>query len=205
MPDQRGRPYVYLAGPDVFYPDAPTRARRMKRALARRQMVGLFPMDNKFDPSEFADATGLGLAIGNANEAMMRKADIIIANIQPWRGVEADDGTAYEVGYMAAQNKIIVLHTNDMRSFAERVINDIYKGRVHRDGPFLRGDHDKMMVEDFTDFADNLMLINAGVNSMLAALGESVDPRTVVQRSFRDAARVAERLWAARSRANNKH
>src|SRR5436190_17683047 len=139
MPDEAGRPYVYLAGPDVFYPDATKRARKMKRVLARRGMVGLFPTDNKLSLKNFADAKQLGLAIGNANEAMMLKADIIIANVQPWRGPEADDGTSYEIGFMTAHGKLIILHTNDMRPFTDRVTQDVYFGKVHRDGPFLRG------------------------------------------------------------------
>ena len=86
MPDSDGRPYVYLAGPDVFYPDPNDRAQSMKEVLGTRGMVGLFPMDNQFDPEQFPDKKDLGIAIGNSNEDMMRKADIIIANVQPWRG-----------------------------------------------------------------------------------------------------------------------
>src|SRR4051812_46345346 len=101
-----------------------------------------------------------------ANEAMMMKADIIIANIQAWRGPEADDGTSYEVGFMAALSKLVVLHSADTRSFAERVIYDTYKGKVHQDGLFTRGDVDEMMVEEFPEFSNNLMLINAATNSI---------------------------------------
>jgi nucleoside 2-deoxyribosyltransferase len=126
----------------------------------------------------------LGIAIGNANEDMMRNADIIIANVQPWRGPEADSGTSYEIGFMAAQAKLVVLHTNDPRGFADRVIVDIYGGKVHQDGLFKRGDSDNMMIEDFPGFADNLMLVNAAVKSIQITTGETPDPASVVQRSF---------------------
>jgi nucleoside 2-deoxyribosyltransferase len=195
MPDVQGRPYVYLAGPDVFYPDANDRAEHMKEFLAERDMVGLFPMDSKIDPGQFSDAKDFGIAIGNANEEMMRKADIIIANVEPWRGPEADDGTAYEVGFMAAQGKLVVLHSNDPRPFADRVVEGIYGGKVHQDGPLRRGDSDNMMIEDFPGFADNLMLVNAAVNSMLHTLGGKPDPATAVQRSFRDAVNLAHDMY----------
>src|SRR5262245_12008269 len=122
MPDDQERPYVYLAGPDVFFPDATQRAATMKDVLAARGMTGLFPLDNELGALSYPGPKELALAIARANEALMRKAEIILANIQPWRGVEADDGTSYEIGFMAALGKLIVLYTNDRRPFSERII-----------------------------------------------------------------------------------
>src|SRR6266849_1599992 len=152
MPDETGRPYVYLAGPDVFYSDPMDRAEKMKEVLAKRGMIGLFPMYNQFDQALFPNLKDLGIAISEANEAMMHRADIIIANVQPWRGPEAVEGTAYEIGFMAAQGKPVVLHTNDSRAFADRIIEDTYQGKVYQDGPVQRGDSDDMMIEDFPGF-----------------------------------------------------
>jgi nucleoside 2-deoxyribosyltransferase len=202
MPDNEGKPYVYLAGPDVFYPDPMRRAERMKYVLAERGMIGLFPMDNQFDEKQYQNRKDLGLAIAQANEAMMRKADIVIANIQPWRGPEADDGTSYEIGFMAALNKLIVLHTNDPRPFADRVIQDIYSYMVHDDGPFERGDSDNMMIEHFPGFADNLMVVNAAVKSCKFATNEQPDPDKIVQYSFEAAADLAQTLWKQASDLN---
>jgi nucleoside 2-deoxyribosyltransferase len=36
---------IYLAGPDVFYPDALARSEAMKAACARHGMLGVFPLD----------------------------------------------------------------------------------------------------------------------------------------------------------------
>jgi nucleoside 2-deoxyribosyltransferase len=193
--DRQDLPSVYLAGPDVFFPDAMERAARMKAALASRSMAGLFPLDSELDRAQFADRKSLGLAIARANEALMRKADIILANIQPWRGVEADDGTAYEIGFMAALGKIVVLYTNDPRPFFERIVSDVYGGEVDQDGPDKRGRGDRMVVEEFDGFADNLMLINAAASSAERATGEKSDPAAIVQLSFEAAADLARRLW----------
>ncbi len=201
MPDNLGRPYVYLAGPDVFYPDPLERAAPLKRALAARGMRGLFPMDNQFDPAQYPDPKDLGIAIGMANEAMMVKSDMIIANVQPWRGTEADDGTAYEVGFMRAQGKIVILYTNDPRPFAARVVQDYYHGKVHQDGPFTRGDSDNLMIEAFPGFADNLMLVNAAVQSQERFLGVKPDPASVIQSSFKQAADLAVSMWERRMKS----
>ncbi len=198
MPDDRGRPYVYLAGPDVFYPDAHKRAERMKQALAQRGMAGLFPLDNALCTEDFPDVKALALGIARANEAMMRAADMGIANISPWRGTEADDGTAYEIGFMAALGKPVVLYTTDPRPFAQRVAEDYYGGAVRRDGALLRGASDGMMVEDFEGFADNLMLVNAAVAAAERVTGSAPDPAGVVQPGFEAAADSAMRLWRAR-------
>lgn len=195
MPDGEGRPLVYLAGPDVFYPDAMKRAARMKQALAERGMAGLFPLDNQIDPSSYSQPGHLALAIGRANEMLMRDADLCLANIRPWRGPEADDGTAYEIGFMAALGKPVILYTDDRRPLAERVINDIYGGDVYSDGATMRGRSDHMMIEDFAGFADNLMLINAAVSTVERATRGEVDPATVVQHSFEAAADLAMKLW----------
>lgn len=191
------RPLVYLAGPDVFFPDAMERAAAMKAALAARGMTGMFPLDTELEAATVADRKGLGLAIARANEALMRSANIVLANIQPWRGVEADDGTSYEIGFMAALGRIIVLYTNDRRPFFERIVSDVYRGGVHRDGPFIRGDSDRMMVEEFDGYADNLMLINAAVASAERATGEKCDPAAIVHHGFEAAADFAKALWDA--------
>jgi nucleoside 2-deoxyribosyltransferase len=195
--DEQDKPLVYLAGPDVFFPGAPERAATMKAALAARGMAGLFPLDSELDPAQFPDRKALGLAIARANEALMRKADIGLANIQPWRGVEADDGTAYEIGFMAALGKIIVLYTNDRRPFSQRIMDDVYQGNIHQDGPVKRGAADRMMIEEFDGFADNLMLINAAATSAEQATGEKSDPATIVYYGFEAAADFAKRLWDA--------
>ena len=194
---ESARPRVYLAGPDVFFRDAMERAETMKAALAARGMAGLFPLDSEFDRAEFSEPKDLGLAIARANEALMRKADIVLANIQPWRGVEADDGTSYEIGFMAALGKIIVLYTNDRGPFCERIISDVYRGEVYQDGPLKRGSSDRMMIEEFDGFADNLMLINAAVASAERATGERYDPAAIVHCGFEAAADFAMHLWKA--------
>jgi len=196
MPDAEGRPIVYLAGPDVFFPDATARGERMKAGLAARGMVGLFPLDGDFDPAVFPDPKALAIAIARANETLMRRADIILANIQPWRGVEADDGTAYEIGFMAALGRLVVLYTNDPRPFGERIRNDVYGGKSYRDGAYERGEADGMMIEDF-GLADNLMLINAAARSTQRAFGEELDPATIVALGFEAGADFALRLWQA--------
>ena len=198
MAQAHDTPQIYLAGPDVFFPDAMERAERMKAYLAAHNMTGRFPLDKELDPADFPEPQDMALAIARANEGIMREADIILANIQPWRGPEADDGTAYEIGFMAALGKLVVLYTSDRRSFHERVADDIYGGDIYPDGPFIRGKSDNMLIENFGGLADNLMLINAATASARNALGEKApSPAAIVHFGFEAGAVFARRLWDA--------
>jgi nucleoside 2-deoxyribosyltransferase len=193
------KPYVYLAGPDVFYPDARARGEKMKEALAARGMTGLYPLDGELDPAAYPDPADFALAIAAACEAHMRKADMGLFNIQPWRGPEADEGTAYELGFMAALGKPVALYTSDPRAFAERIIADVYGGEVYSDGEVLRGARDSMMIEGFAGFSSNLMLVNAGLRSARLALGPGARPPAATHRSFEEAADFAKLLWERRN------
>src|ERR1700756_1417923 len=108
---------IYLAGPDVFLPDALSIGQRKVAICARYGLVGLFPLDTPVDRS----AASASLAIFENNEAMMESSDAIIANLTPFRGAGADPGTVYEVGYMAGRAKLWLGYSNDPRVYADRV------------------------------------------------------------------------------------
>jgi nucleoside 2-deoxyribosyltransferase len=143
---------VYLAGPDVFLPDAVEVGRQKTEICRRHGLIGLYPLDNAVDRA----AADVSLRIFEANEAMMDRADAIIANLTPFRGPGADAGTVYELGYMAACGKFCLGYSNDPAVYADRV------GRTTKvtaqAGRLV--DADGLTVEDF-GHNDNLMMIHA--------------------------------------------
>ena len=143
---------IYLAGPDVFLPDAVDIGRRKKEICATRGLIGLYPLDNAVDLS----AGDISLTIFKGCEAMMDAADAIIANLTPFRGPGADPGTAYELGYMAARGKFCLGYSNDPTIYAERV--RLLTERRSQDGRLV--DAEGLTVEDF-GLSDNLMMIHA--------------------------------------------
>jgi hypothetical protein len=86
---------IYLAGPDVFRPDAPAWGLSLKALCREFGFDGLFPLDNAAPE----DLSGPALAtwIYEANIALIRKCDLVMANLAPFRGYEPDSGTAFEV------------------------------------------------------------------------------------------------------------
>jgi nucleoside 2-deoxyribosyltransferase len=143
---------VYLAGPDVFLPDAVEVGRRKVDLCARHGLTGLYPLDKAIDLA----AKDASLRIFRGNEAMMIEADAIIANLTPFRGPGADAGTVYELGYMAGRGKVCLGYSNDPSCYADRVRE--FTGVTSRDGRLV--DALGLTVEDF-GLADNLMMIHA--------------------------------------------
>ena len=64
------------------------------------------------------------MEIFEANVSLINVCDIIIANILPFRGACADDGTAWEIGYGFALNKIIYGYT-EFNNFSVKAITNI--------------------------------------------------------------------------------
>jgi nucleoside 2-deoxyribosyltransferase len=143
---------IYLAGPDVFLPDAVDIGRRKAALCARHGLIGLYPLENAIDRA----AHDASLQIFRSNEAMMIEADAIIANLTPFRGAGADAGTVYELGYMAGRGKLCLGYSNDPSSYADRVRE--FTEVNSRDGRLV--DASGLTVEDF-GLTDNLMMIHA--------------------------------------------
>ena len=137
---------VYLAGPEVFLPNAAEIGDAKKRICAAHGLEGLFPLDQQ--QPELPRAA-LGIAIYRANIALMTAADAIIANLTPFRGPGMDAGTAFEIGFCAARGMKIFGYANTSALLADRTPHTIKDG-VRRDA---RG----WIVEDF-GFFENLMI-----------------------------------------------
>lgn len=144
---------IYLAGPDVFLPDAHAIGQQKRDICRNHGLIGLYPLDTAVDLSA-ADAS---LQIFRELEAMMDAADAIIANLTPFRGPGADPGTVYELGYMAGRGKPCFGYCNDPAPYAERVRR--FTAVTTASGERLT-DSDGLTVEDF-GLPDNLMMIHA--------------------------------------------
>jgi nucleoside 2-deoxyribosyltransferase len=142
---------IYLAGPDVFLPDAVEIGRRKAEICAAYGVTGLYPLDNTVDLT----ADDASRQIFGSNKAMMDEASAIIANLTPFRGPGADAGTVYELGYMAGRGKLCLAYCNDPSVYVDRVAR--FTEVAANDGRLA--DNHGLMVEDF-GLVDNLMMIH---------------------------------------------
>jgi nucleoside 2-deoxyribosyltransferase len=188
---------IYLAGPDVFLPDAVDIGRRKVELCKRHGLIGLYPLDNAIDIA----AEDASLRIFRGNETMMIEADAIIANLTPFRGPGADAGTVYELGYMAGRGKLCFGYSNDPLSYADRV--RAFTEVNTRDGRLV--DASGLAIEDF-GLTDNLMMIHALDLHGCALVTPRQAPADIWHdlTAFESCVRMAaERTASARTRASS--
>jgi nucleoside 2-deoxyribosyltransferase len=129
---------VYLAGPTVFLPDADARFSEMKRILLRYGLEGVAPVDNQAGLEGLKPGVELGLAIYDADEALMETVDAAIFNTDPFRrGTEMDAGTAFEIGYCRARRLPMAAWRTDTRDYP-KTVKDFIQGVLGEqlsDGP----------------------------------------------------------------------
>jgi len=145
---------VYLAGPEVFLPNARTILDRKIELTRAHGFVPVTPGDLEAP----ASLTGKerGLTTSGLNERLMSSADFIIANLTPFRGIAADVGTVYELGFMCGRGCPAYAFTNVARGHYERV-RDYYGGSLATDALGAIRGPDALELENYS-MVDNLML-----------------------------------------------
>jgi nucleoside 2-deoxyribosyltransferase len=165
------RPRIYLAGPEVFLPNARAVGAEKCRLAADAGLEGAFPLDaqlhlDTLPPGEQAQR------ISRANEDLMRSSDGLIANLTPFRGVSMDAGTAFEVGFMQALGRPLAGYTNVAAGYAERARTYRTRGPASMDC-----DRADLEIEDF-GLAENLMIEVAILSSGGRVVRRQVLPGT---------------------------
>lgn len=111
---------AYLAGPDVFLPDALGHARRKVEICARHGIVGRPPLNEDVESLAAAPDEEAWRAIFRKDLEMMEECGVAIANLTPFRGASADSGTLVEVGWFLGRGRPVFGYSNSAAPFAER-------------------------------------------------------------------------------------
>ncbi|MBN9073356.1 MAG: nucleoside 2-deoxyribosyltransferase [Rhizobiales bacterium] len=151
---------VYLAGPEVFIPNARMVLDEKIELTRAYGFVPVCPGDLETPASLTGKARGL--ATSEINERLMLSADFIIANLTPFRGIAADVGTVYELGFMCGRGCPAYAFTNIAVGHYERV-KDYYGGDLRTDELGAVRGPDGLELETY-DMTDNLML-DGGIES----------------------------------------
>ncbi len=133
---------MYLAGPDVFLPDSDEVGRRKQAICRAHGLEGHYP-------GEEVDLAGLepvqqARVLFESCVTMMDRCVAGLANVTPFRGVSADVGTAFEMGYLFGRGYPVWGYTSHAADYAARITADV-------------ADEGDLLVEAF-GLADNLML-----------------------------------------------
>ncbi|WP_137860709.1 MULTISPECIES: nucleoside 2-deoxyribosyltransferase [Variovorax] len=154
-------PRIYLAGPDVFHPNARAIFARLKAHCERLGLRALVPIDAEHDPVDpLASREAAAQRIYESNIALLRQADGVAANLQPFRGLEPDSGTVFEVGFAAAMGLPVVAYGVPKATYGARVCAAL--GCARDASGAARDGASGMVVEEF-DQRLNLMLARSMV------------------------------------------
>lgn len=183
---------IYLAGPEVFLTDAAAIGARKRHICEQYGFIGLFPLDNGLD---LEANKSLSAAIFTANMKLLTGADLIIANLTPFRGISADVGTVFELGAAYALGKPVFGYSNVRGTLLERLaaLPDLQPLTDGADDRLYAADG--LAVEDF-DLADNLMigeaLLQAGNDIVLPEreIGDVARDLTVFEACVRKVAQA---------------
>lgn len=123
---------IYLAGFDVFRPDAVAHGEQLKMLCSKYGYEGRFPLD-KQAPRNLAQQEQARWICRN-NLATLRDCDLVVANLNPFRGEEPDSGTVFEVGYAVALGKPVWAYTRRAAPLVDQVaVQRLPGGRGHVD------------------------------------------------------------------------
>jgi nucleoside 2-deoxyribosyltransferase len=110
---------LYLAGPDVFRPDAADHGRQLVALCAQYGFSAIFPLSADLPCG--LEPQALARHIYAANLAHIDACDAVLANLDFFRGPEPDSGTCFEVGYAVARGKPVVGYLPEPGTYAQRI------------------------------------------------------------------------------------
>ena len=103
---------LYIAGPDVFRPDALQWADQVRALCGVAGHQALIPLDG-------GQTTAVGIYRNNLR--LIGEADALLANLNPFRGVEPDSGTCVEIGYALALGKPVIGYADTLVPLRDRL------------------------------------------------------------------------------------
>ena len=151
---------IYIAGPDVFAPDWNERKIEIINYCRNADIIPVFPFDDQGKSKE---------EIVTKNFDRIKNSDGVIANLNPFRGVEPDSGTVVEITYASVKKIPVYAYLDDITS------------QKNKYGNF---DKDGYLIEDF-DEPVNIMIsglrkVSIIQGDIFRALGVFATPTPVI-------------------------
>lgn len=141
---------IYIAGFDVFETNSIEIGKTYVKLCEEYGFIGLYPLDNVIEFNQ--EKNKIAQDIYKANVELIKQADIVIANINAFRGKEADSGTIWECGYASALGKKVYGYMTKKQNYIDSFSKDETK---LLDNVIV--DLDNRFIEDF-DYPINLMI-----------------------------------------------
>ena len=162
-----------MAGPEVFLPFSSHSGNFLKAQIllfnqyhlkhSDYNLEGLFPFDGYFKPKKYNFSDGV--EVYNSDVDIMNRSSAIMANMVKMRGPGMDGGTAFEIGYMSAQKKLVVGYYDENPYYEKPKANRLYLTKVEEEmGVVLKekkslGKDKNGHFADFYEMPENPMML----------------------------------------------
>lgn len=138
---------IYISGFDIFHKDAYFISHHQKQICKEYGFLSLHPFDKELENNETPnDEFVKNIVIKNLKD--ISNCDIVIANLNSFRGAEPDSGTIFECGYAHAKGKIIIGYKNRLKSYVEEYIDELNIEPYEEDN--LRYDKNNYLIDTFS-------------------------------------------------------
>lgn len=141
---------IYIAGFDVFEQNSIQIGKEYVNLCKTYDFEGLYPLDNVVNFNQ--EKRKIAQDIYKANINLIQKCDIVIANLNSFRGKEADSGTVWECGYATALGKKVYGYMSEEKNYIDTFLENEKK---ELNGVYI--DLETRVIEDF-DYSINLMI-----------------------------------------------
>jgi nucleoside 2-deoxyribosyltransferase len=157
-------PRIYLAGPDIYHPQALDIMERKKNVCARYGLEGVVATDF-LAGIQFSGVPAAAPRLYRERAKVIKECDGLIANMTPFRGTSIDPTTALEMGMMEGLGRPVVGYTLDPTNYADRIrrLHEEIEEPVVQAGARLVSP-DGITIEDF-GLADTVMIAGAALSS----------------------------------------
>ena len=142
---------IYIAGPDVFELNSKKIGQRYKELCSMYHFEGLYPLDNEINFNQTPQKTAQD--IFQANVKLIHEADIVIANLNAFRGKEADSGTIWECGYAYALGKEVYGYMQNRTTY----LQTFQENEIKENTTYGKTDLNDRIIENF-ELPINLMI-----------------------------------------------
>lgn len=116
---------IYLAGPEVFFPNSIQIGEDLKKICEENNFIGQYPLDNEIKKT----SNNVKIEIVKSNILAIDKCDYIVASLSNFRGTKkhpsCDSGTAWECGYGLAKGKRVYGYTTELMAIPELMVNTL--------------------------------------------------------------------------------
>ncbi|WP_297442114.1 nucleoside 2-deoxyribosyltransferase [Sulfurimonas sp.] len=144
---------IYIAGPDVFEQNSIEIGKKLVSLCEKYGYIGLYPLDNVVDFSQ--PKHKIATDIFKANVKMIQESDIIVANLNAFRGKEPDSGTVWECGYGYGIGKEVYGYMQETKEYIES-----FSAEEKREENGMFWDNENRFIEDFSNPV-NLMIAHS--------------------------------------------